>query len=147
MSLFAARTRIKVSSALVVPLSCPEALVVPFLPVREEFHPKRNQARQKLATLPTSRFEDLSSDVYYELARRYPEFKENVSQSIHSSTELLNRTSQSLTAGTLRDLHTTMTTPPPISPAPLPALPSPVQLHLARGRQKIELATVVTVVA
>ncbi|KAL0577750.1 component of the polarisome [Marasmius crinis-equi] len=49
---------------------------VPFLPVREEFHPKRNQARQKLATLPTSRFEDLSSDVYYELARRYPEFKE-----------------------------------------------------------------------
>ncbi|KAE9408640.1 hypothetical protein BT96DRAFT_913786 [Gymnopus androsaceus JB14] len=49
---------------------------VPFLPVREEFHPKRNQARQKLATLPTSRFEDLSSDVYFELSRRYPEFKE-----------------------------------------------------------------------
>ncbi|KAF5388773.1 hypothetical protein D9757_005617 [Collybiopsis confluens] len=50
---------------------------VPFLPVREEFHPKRNQARQKLATLPTSRFEDLSSDVYFELSRRYPEFKED----------------------------------------------------------------------
>jgi len=49
---------------------------VPFLPVREEFHPKRNQARQKLATLPVSRFKDLSSDVYYELVRRYPEFKE-----------------------------------------------------------------------
>ncbi|KII95770.1 hypothetical protein PLICRDRAFT_34713 [Plicaturopsis crispa FD-325 SS-3] len=49
---------------------------VPFLPVRSDFHPKRNQARQKLATLPTSRFEDLSSDVYYELVRRYPEFKE-----------------------------------------------------------------------
>ncbi|EIN06462.1 hypothetical protein PUNSTDRAFT_105483 [Punctularia strigosozonata HHB-11173 SS5] len=47
---------------------------VPFLPVRDEFHPKRNQARQKLATLPTSRFQDLSSDVYYELSRRYPEF-------------------------------------------------------------------------
>lgn len=54
------------------------AVTVPFLPVREEFHPKRNQARQKLATLPTTRFEDLSSDVYYELARRYPEFKEDV---------------------------------------------------------------------
>ncbi|KAJ7594607.1 hypothetical protein C8J56DRAFT_821455 [Mycena floridula] len=52
---------------------------VPFLPVREDFHPKRNQARQKLATLPISRFEDLSSDVYYELARRYPEFKEDPS--------------------------------------------------------------------
>ena len=52
--------------------------VVPFLPVRDEFHPKRNQARQKLATLPSSRFQDLSSDVYYELIRRYPEFKEEV---------------------------------------------------------------------
>ncbi|KAF7976222.1 hypothetical protein HWV62_7240 [Athelia sp. TMB] len=53
-----------------------EKEAVPFLPVRDDFHPKRNQARQKLATLPTSRFEDLSSDVYYELARRYPEFEE-----------------------------------------------------------------------
>lgn len=56
-----------------------EREVIPFLPVREDFHPKRNQARQKLATLPTSRFEDLSSDVYFELARRYPEFKEDPS--------------------------------------------------------------------
>ncbi len=54
------------------------AVLVPFLPVRDDFHPKRNQARQKLATLPTGRFKDLSSDVYYELARRYPEFKEEV---------------------------------------------------------------------
>ncbi|KZP11245.1 hypothetical protein FIBSPDRAFT_899136 [Athelia psychrophila] len=53
---------------------------VPFLPVRDDFHPKRNQARQKLATLPTSRFEDLSSDVYYELARRYPEFHEETGE-------------------------------------------------------------------
>jgi hypothetical protein len=54
------------------------ATLVPFLPVRDEFHPKRNQARQKLATLPLSRFKDLSSDVYFELVRRYPEFKEEV---------------------------------------------------------------------
>ncbi|ORX34709.1 hypothetical protein BD324DRAFT_634585 [Kockovaella imperatae] len=47
-----------------------------FLPVREDFHPKRNQARQKLATLPRSRFRDLASDVFYELRRRYPEFQE-----------------------------------------------------------------------
>ena len=58
---------------------------VPFLPVREEFHPKRNQARQKLATLPTSRFEDLSSDVYFELVRRYPEFQEEVRPACHMS--------------------------------------------------------------
>ena len=57
--------------------------LVPFLPVRDDFHPKRNQARQKLATLPTGRFKDLSSDVYYELARRYPEFKEEVCTIFH----------------------------------------------------------------
>lgn len=62
---------------------------VPFLPVREEFHPKRNQARQKLATLPTSRFEDLSSDVYFELSRRYPEFKEEVGSPNHGNGHLL----------------------------------------------------------
>ncbi|THH05207.1 hypothetical protein EW146_g9967, partial [Bondarzewia mesenterica] len=32
---------------------------IPYLPGRGDFHPKRNQARQKLATLPTSRFKDL----------------------------------------------------------------------------------------
>lgn len=49
---------------------------VPFLPVCDDFHPKRNQARQKLATLPKNRFKDLASDVYYELERRYPELKD-----------------------------------------------------------------------
>ncbi|KAJ3043364.1 component of the polarisome, partial [Rhizophlyctis rosea] len=44
----------------------------PFLPVRDDFHPKRNQARQKLATLPSSRFKDLASDVYFEIERRFP---------------------------------------------------------------------------
>lgn len=48
----------------------------PFLAVRPDFHPKRNQARQKLATLPLQRFKDLASDVYFELDRRYPEFGE-----------------------------------------------------------------------
>jgi len=52
--------------------------LVPFLPVRDEFHPKRNQARQKLATLPKTRFKDLSSDVFVELGRRYPELREPV---------------------------------------------------------------------
>ena len=65
------------------------ATLVPFLPVRDEFHPKRNQARQKLATLPMSRFKDLSSDVYYELVRRYPDFKEEVRLICPSSTTLI----------------------------------------------------------
>ncbi len=45
---------------------------MPFLPVQTDFHPKRNQARQKLATLPVSRFQDLAFDVYTELERRSP---------------------------------------------------------------------------
>ena len=46
----------------------------PYLPGRDDFHPKRNQARQKLATLPKNRFRDLASDVFFELERRFPEF-------------------------------------------------------------------------
>ncbi|KAK6539284.1 component of the polarisome [Orbilia ellipsospora] len=48
--------------------------VAPHLMPRTEFHPKRNQARQKLSTLPTVRFRDLATDVFYELERRYPQF-------------------------------------------------------------------------
>jgi hypothetical protein len=75
-------------SLLSLPTSNSPAAVVPFLPVREEFHPKRNQARQKLAILLVSRFKDLSSDVYYELVRRYPEFKEEVRLIFPPSTTL-----------------------------------------------------------
>ncbi|POS83966.1 hypothetical protein EPUL_004781 [Erysiphe pulchra] len=46
----------------------------PFLSPRENFHPKRNQARQKLSTLPPPRFRDLATDVFLELERRFPRF-------------------------------------------------------------------------
>lgn len=45
-----------------------------YLLPKENFHPKRNQARQKLATLPPPRFQDLATDVFYELERRFPIF-------------------------------------------------------------------------
>ena len=48
--------------------------VPPYLLARDNFHPKRNQARQKLATLPPPRFRDLATDVFYELERRFPHF-------------------------------------------------------------------------
>ena len=48
--------------------------VPPYLLPRDTFHPKRNQARQKLATLPPPRFQDLATDVFYELERRFPVF-------------------------------------------------------------------------
>ena len=52
----------------------PPNSVPPYLLPKDTFHPKRNQARQKLATLPPSRFRDLATDVFYELERRFPHF-------------------------------------------------------------------------
>jgi hypothetical protein len=46
----------------------------PYLLPKDAFHPKRNQARQKLSTLPPPRFRDLATDVFYELERRFPRF-------------------------------------------------------------------------
>ena len=46
----------------------------PFLLPEDNFHPRRNQARQKLSTLPSPRFRDLATDVFYELERRFPRF-------------------------------------------------------------------------
>lgn len=43
----------------------------PSLPHIPEFHAKRNQARQKLCTLPLHRFQDLTRDVVSELERRF----------------------------------------------------------------------------
>lgn len=54
--------------------------------MRNDFHPKRNGARQKLATLPRNRFCDLASDVYYELERRYPDFLEEMPQPQQSAS-------------------------------------------------------------
>lgn len=50
----------------------------PFLPAQAGFHPKRNQAREKLATLLPPRFQELTSDIRYELGRRYPAYNEVV---------------------------------------------------------------------
>src|SRR5271163_1341062 len=49
--------------------------VPPYLQPRQDFHEKRNQARQKLSSLQDSRFRDLSTDVFCELERRFPHFQ------------------------------------------------------------------------
>ena len=99
-------------------------LPVPFLPVRDDFHPKRNQARQKLATLPATRFKDLSSDVFYELARRYPEFKEQVPTPLDSRNLFLISNHQT----GIHDKSTDDPPPPEYSsssdPPPVPPLNS-----------------------
>ncbi|PWN21991.1 hypothetical protein BCV69DRAFT_281899 [Microstroma glucosiphilum] len=71
-----------------------QQIAVPHLAVREEFHPKRNQARQKLATLPKTRFKDLSSDVFFELERRFPELKEEYRPEAIAREKALEREEQ-----------------------------------------------------
>ncbi|KAH7370676.1 hypothetical protein BKA65DRAFT_22171 [Rhexocercosporidium sp. MPI-PUGE-AT-0058] len=44
----------------------------PFLPVNPAYHPKRNQAREKISLLPAHRFRDLTMDLAFELERRFP---------------------------------------------------------------------------
>ena len=46
----------------------------PYLLPRDDFHPKRNQARQKLSSLQQQRFGELATDVFCELERRFPRF-------------------------------------------------------------------------
>lgn len=60
--------------AMPAPGRPPRTDVPPFLPPREDFHEKRNQARQKLASLQQQRFKDLATDVFCELERRFPHF-------------------------------------------------------------------------
>ncbi|KAG8956948.1 component of the polarisome [Tulasnella sp. 419] len=43
---------------------------------KEGIEPKRNKARQMMANIPLLWMRDLSSDIVYELGRRYPEFTE-----------------------------------------------------------------------
>ncbi|KAJ6783924.1 hypothetical protein PWT90_11040 [Aphanocladium album] len=45
-----------------------------FLLPEKTFHPKRNQARQRLSSLGHPRFRDLAADVFSELERRFPKF-------------------------------------------------------------------------
>lgn len=52
----------------------PDLKVPQFLLPKHNFHPKRNQARQKLSTLAVKKFRELATDVLFELERRFPRF-------------------------------------------------------------------------
>ncbi|KAF2404104.1 hypothetical protein EJ06DRAFT_188177 [Trichodelitschia bisporula] len=59
-----------------------------YLLPKPTFHVKRNQARQKLSTLPADRFRQLATDVFYELERRYPKFQGGV---VHGEARAASR--------------------------------------------------------
>ncbi|USW49016.1 Putative SHD domain, protein Spa2/Sph1 [Septoria linicola] len=73
-----------------------------FLLPKQNFHPKRNQARQKLSTLPTERFRQLATDVFYELERRIPRFAGgDISRPLSSVSNVSSR-SRAPTVGGMR---------------------------------------------
>ncbi|KAI9205315.1 uncharacterized protein BJ171DRAFT_501757 [Polychytrium aggregatum] len=98
---------------------------VPFLPVREEFHQKRNQARQKLATLTFTRYRDLAADVFFEIERRYPHFlqeyrvKHGIPEPIPVAPP---RAQSSMSGGQRDDLYTLERNPPKKSMRPESAI-------------------------
>jgi hypothetical protein len=49
-----------------------------FLSSTPNYHPKRNQARRKLASLSLDRFKDFAIDVVYDLERRFPSLQSQV---------------------------------------------------------------------
>lgn len=64
----------------------------PYLLPENNFHPKRNQARQKLSSLGPPRFRDLATDVFCELERRYPRFSAGDIPRIGSPMSVRGRT-------------------------------------------------------
>ena len=108
---------------------------VPFLTVRTDFTPKRNQARQKLATLQIGRFMELASEVFFELERRYPQLVEEfdakygvcVASGTHTvpqmflSDNLLNLTSPSSPVNNSNNKNASpVSVPTPFDNAPWP---------------------------
>ncbi|KAH7156214.1 hypothetical protein EDB81DRAFT_380643 [Dactylonectria macrodidyma] len=64
---------IRRQAAARAPPTAPNAVPTFLLP-EKNFHPKRNQARQRLSSLGPPRFRDLAADVFHELERRFPRF-------------------------------------------------------------------------
>ncbi|KAM0260800.1 hypothetical protein ACHAQJ_002566 [Trichoderma viride] len=74
-----------------------------FLLPEKTFHPKRNQARQRLSSLGPPRFRDLAADVFHELERRFPQFVGNdiprVGSSMSNRGGPMNRTGTPVNGG------------------------------------------------
>lgn len=71
------------------------------LPPRNDFHPKRNQARQKLSHLSPDRFKQLATDAFFELERRLPRLAgDNIGPRTSPAGSLLNPQNVPHRAGT-----------------------------------------------
>ena len=88
--------------------------VPPFLPSVEIYHPKRNQARERLFTIPWYRFAHLVTDVVFELERRFPALKV---ETVSISQPVIDPASVTRTVSTRNWRHGCV--PPRESPPPL----------------------------
>ncbi|KAI1809778.1 hypothetical protein GGS20DRAFT_257763 [Poronia punctata] len=113
----------------------PNAGPPPFLLAEPNFHPKRNQARQKLSTLGSPRFRDLATDVFCELERRIPAFVANVNSRTSTPGAPLSRAGTPVNGMGLprgpnamrrpSDTSSIRSAGPPRMPSDYPAPPSP----------------------
>jgi hypothetical protein len=64
---------------------------MPFLPVRQDLIPKRNQARQKMATLPVPRFKELAMGIFLEIENRFPSIADRYNDTYRSRSKSRER--------------------------------------------------------
>ncbi|KAI0396438.1 hypothetical protein F5Y17DRAFT_465133 [Xylariaceae sp. FL0594] len=113
----------------------PHAGPPPHLVAEPNFHPKRNQARQKLSTLGSPRFRDLATDVFCELERRIPAFVAGVTSRISTTGAPPSRTGTPVNGMGLprgpnamrrpSDTSSVRSAGPPRVPSDYPVPPSP----------------------
>ncbi|KAJ3403738.1 component of the polarisome [Chytriomyces hyalinus] len=94
------------------------------LPARQDFHPKRNQTRQKLASLAILNFKKMACDVFFELERRFPNLVQEYPQDKEPDPEPASKSPASVTSPATIPPAIQPRTPLPIPP-PIPATPTP----------------------
>jgi len=114
------------------PGSAPGDDTPPFLQPEPTFYPKRNQARQKLASLAAPRFRELASDIFCELERRFPRFAAGDIPRAASRSSARTGRSQTPSSNGMRSASTrrkmsdssSLRGPPPLDSSGMPASPS-----------------------
>ncbi|KAJ3237230.1 component of the polarisome [Chytriomyces hyalinus] len=95
------------------------------LPARQDFHPKRNQTRQKLASLAILNFKKMACDVFFELERRFPNLVQEYPQDKEPDPEPASKSPTSVVTSptTIPSANQSRTQLPP--PPPIPTTPTP----------------------
>ncbi|KAI9326023.1 hypothetical protein BDR26DRAFT_849457 [Obelidium mucronatum] len=101
----------------------------PHLPARQDFHPKRNQTRQKLASLAILNFKKMGCDVYFELERRYPNLLQE-----YPSQKTQGRPATLIPGTPTANAPATTATPPKPPTTAAASTPAPKQQSSSNGK-------------